>query len=109
MKTATISALKEQKDRCLHIIEVEKALTRLEANEDYKILSQFLFDEELKQQIQEAYSIVNNPDHAKKAEQFAKSLSRVHDYLSSLHYIAEGCVDEVAHLDNEIVNAEAEE
>lgn len=109
MKTATISALCKQKDRCLHIIDVEKALTRLEANKDYHTVFNFLFDEELKQQIQEAYSIVNDPVHAKKAEQFAKSLSRVCDYLDSLHIIAEGCEDEIAYIDGEIVKAEAEE
>lgn len=109
MKTATISALHKQKDRCLHIIDVEKALTRLESNDDYHTVFNFLFDEELKQQIQEAYSIVSNPEHAKKAEHFAKALSRIHDYLVSLHIIAEGCKDEIAYIENEIVKAEAEE
>ena len=109
MKTATIDALHKQKDRCLRIIDVDKALTRLEANQDYKKVFEFLFDDLLKQHIQDGYSIVNNPEHAKKSLQFAKALSRTRDYLNSLHIIAEGCIDEVTSIDNEIVKAEEEE
>lgn len=109
MKTATVEALREQKDRCLRIIDVDKALTRLEANQDYKKVFEFLFDDLLKQQAQEAFSVLMDKNHAEKSLKFVKALSRTKDYISSLHFIAEGCAAEISDIDNEIVKIEAEE
>ncbi len=109
MKTATVEALREQKDRCLRIIDVDKALTRLEANQDFKKVYEFLFDDLLKQQTTEAFSIIMDKTHAEKSLKFVKALSRTRDYLSSFHLIAEGAEAEITEIDNEIVRAEAEE
>ncbi len=108
--TATVTAeeLRQQKKQCLHIIDIEKALTRLEDNADYKILTDFLFKENLSANVKYAFSIHTSEESRKGAMKLAKSLSRVNEYITNLHAVARNCSEQIPDLDKAIFESESE-
>ncbi len=110
MKTnATVDSLRQQKEHCLHIIEIDKALTRLEANKDYKDLYNFLFNDLLLRHVQFAYGVNYGEEYSKRSLKLAKAISRTKDYLDSFHQYAEDCSNRLTDIDVEIVRNETEE
>ena len=104
--TVTADDLRQQKEQCLHIIDIDKALTRLEDNADYKALHDFLFKENLENNVKYAFSIHTNAKSRKGAMKLAKSLSRVQEYIETIHKVAQNCADQIPELDQAIVDVE---
>ena len=104
--TVTADDLRQQKEQCLHIIDIEKALTRLEDNADYKALTNFLFKEMLEDNVKYAFSIHTNEEAGKGAMKLAKSLSRTNEDIETIHKVAENCAAQIPELDQAIVDAE---
>lgn len=105
----TADELRQHKDRCLHIIEVDKALTRLEANNDFKLVQEYIFKETLLNHVQIGFNLNGNNEYAKQNIKLAKAISRVGDFIKNLHAVAEHCEQDLQHIDNDILEAEAEE
>lgn len=106
---ATVDAMRRQKDQYLRIVEMDKALTRLEANKDYKVFYDFLFKEVLLMLSADAYNIHYADDFHKRNEKLVKALSRTRDYLEEFHEYAEDCANKIKDLSDEILKIEAEE
>ena len=109
MRTATIDALHKQKEQCLHMIEIDKALTRLEANKDFKDLTEFLFNESLLSHAELSCDLMNDEEVTQKHDAMLKALARTKSFIKNIHNTAEACVDNLPRIDAEIIKAEAEE
>lgn len=106
--TVTAYDLRKQKEQCLHIIDIEKALTRLEDNPDFKAVCNFLFEENLLNNSKYAYSIHVNEEARKGSLKLAKALSRTQEYMESIHAVAKNCAEQLPELDKAIIDEEAE-